>query len=169
VSLTPPATNKPAILREQPSEAISSLRLKTTKHKPAYLQKRTSYNALVGRGSRSGLCIRLTSTGTPKAPSRVVTHISLQAHHHPPADASAFQALFFLGRRWPSGIPSNRAFCLRAPGVRLSALETVLTGVLFLECCLSSFTSARVQSRRTTGFRVAAVLAINLYPFFHRL
>jgi hypothetical protein len=95
--------------------------------------------------------------------------ISLQAHHHPPADASAFQALFFLGRRWPSGIPSNRAFCLRAPGVRLSALETVLTGVLFLECCLSSFTSARVQSRRTTGFRVAAVLAINLSPFFHRL
>ena len=82
-----------------------------------------------------------------------------------PCRCIGFSALFFLGRRWPSGIPSNRAFCLRAPGVRLSALETVLTGVLFLECCLSSFTSARVQSRRTTRFRVAVVLAINLSPF----
>ena len=39
----------------------------------------------------------------------------------------AIQARFFLGRRWPSGIPSARAFCLREPGVRLSTLEMVLT------------------------------------------
>jgi hypothetical protein len=77
----------------------------------------------------------------------------------------AAHARLLLGRRWPSGIPSTRAFCLRAPGVRLSALEMVLTGVLSLECCLSSFTSARVQSRRTMRFLVAIVLAIS-FPIF---
>jgi hypothetical protein len=41
----------------------------------------------------------------------------------------------------------------------------VLTGVLSLECCLSSFTSARVQSRRTMRFLVAIVLAIS-FPIF---
>src|SRR5262249_7238045 len=51
------------------------------------------------------------------------------------------QACFFLVRRWPSGIPSARAFCLRAPGVRLSALEMIWTCVLSLECCLSSLIS----------------------------
>jgi hypothetical protein len=69
----------------------------------------------------------------------------------------ALHARFFWGRRWPSGIPSARAFCLREPGVRLSALEMVLTGVLSLECRLSSFTSARVQSRRTIRFLLAIV------------
>ena len=78
----------------------------------------------------------------------------------------AAHARLLLGRRWPSGIPSTRAFCLRAPGVRLSALEMVLTGVLSLECCLSSFTSARVQSRRTMLFLVAIVLAISFSFFF---
>jgi len=79
----------------------------------------------------------------------------------------AIQALFFLVRRWPSGIPSARAFCLRAPGVRLSALEMVFTRVLSFECFLSSLTSARVQSRRTTRFLLAIVLAIT-FPSFAR-
>jgi hypothetical protein len=79
----------------------------------------------------------------------------------------AAYARLLLGRRWPSGIPTTRAFCLRAPGVRLSALEMVLTGVLSLECCLSSFTSARVQSRRTMRFLVAIGLAIS-FSFFSR-
>ena len=78
----------------------------------------------------------------------------------------AIQDRFFLVRRWPSGIPSARAFCLRAPGVRLSALELVLTRVLSFECCLSSLTSARVQSRRTTRFVLAIVLAINFLLFY---
>ena len=81
----------------------------------------------------------------------------------------AIHARFFLGRRWPSGIPSARAFCLREAGVRLSALEMVLTGVLSLECCLSSFTSARVQSRRTIRFLLAIVLAISFSFFVRRL
>src|SRR4029453_13674889 len=71
---------------------------------------------------------------------------------------------FFFGRRWPSGIPSARAFCLREPGVRLSALEMVLTRVLFLECCFSSLTSARVQSRRTIRFLLATALAMISSP-----
>ena len=81
----------------------------------------------------------------------------------------ALHARFFWGRRCPSGIPSARAFCLREPGVRLSALEMVLTGVLSLECRLSSFTSARVQSRRTIRFLLAIVLAISFSFFVRRL
>jgi hypothetical protein len=81
----------------------------------------------------------------------------------------AIQARFFLGRRWPSGIPSARAFCLREPGVRLSAVEMVLTRVLSLECCLSSFTSARVQSRRAIRFLLAIVLAMTFSSFVRRL
>jgi len=74
----------------------------------------------------------------------------------------AIQARFFLVRRWPSGIASQRAFCLRAPGVRLSVLEMAFTRVLFFECCLSSLTSARVQARRTTRVFLAIALAITL-------
>jgi hypothetical protein len=76
------------------------------------------------------------------------------------------QARFFLVRRCPSGIPSARAFCLRAPGVRLSALEMVFTRVLSFECCFNSLTSARVQSRRTTRFLLAMVLAISFSSFY---
>ncbi len=54
--------------------------------------------------------------------------------------------------------------CLREPGVRLSALEMVFTRVLSLECCLSSFTSARVHSRRTTRFFLAMVLVMISSP-----
>jgi len=75
-----------------------------------------------------------------------------------------YVARLFLERRWPSGIPSARAFCLSELGVRLSALEMVLTRVLILEWCLSSFTSARVQSRRTTRF-LLAILAISFLRF----
>jgi len=75
-----------------------------------------------------------------------------------------YVARFFSERRWPSGIPSARAFCLRELGVRLSALEMVLTRVLILEWCLSSFTSARVQSRRTTRF-LLAILATSFLRF----
>jgi hypothetical protein len=68
----------------------------------------------------------------------------------------------FLGRRrWPIEIPRWRAFCLNAPTVRLSALEMSVTGVLFLECFLSSLSSCADQPRRETRFAlVAAFLAI---------
>jgi hypothetical protein len=82
---------------------------------------------------------------------------------------STTQARFFLARRWPSGNPSARAFCLRAPGVRLSALEMAFTRVLAFECCLSSLTSARVQSRRITRFLLAIALDITFSTFIRRL
>jgi hypothetical protein len=94
----------------------------------------------------------------PSGPNQTVYGLSDTANRS--VRRLAIQARFFLGRRWPSGIPSARAFCLREPGVRLSALEMVLTRVLSLECFLNSLTSARVQARRTTRFLLATVLAI---------
>jgi hypothetical protein len=64
----------------------------------------------------------------------------------------------FLLLRWPSEIPSAKAFCLKAPGVRFSALETLFTGVLPFECFFSSRTSSRVQSRRITRLALATAI-----------
>ena len=58
-------------------------------------------------------------------------------------------------RRWPIEIPRWRAFCLRAPGVRLSALEITTTGVLSLECFFSALSSCAVHSRRTTRLAIS--------------
>src|SRR6476659_2326568 len=51
---------------------------------------------------------------------------------------------------------------------KVAALEMVFTRVLFFECCFSSLTSARVQSRRTIRFVLTIVLAITFSLFYSR-
>jgi hypothetical protein len=45
-------------------------------------------------------------------------------------------------------MPSVRAFCLNEPSDLFISLESLVTGVLDLECALSSFTSSLVYSLR---------------------
>lgn len=71
-------------------------------------------------------------------------------------------------------IPKLRAFCLKAPGVRFSALEIALTGVWFFECFFSSRSSCALHSRRTIRLvplaigqlHIGLTVVCALYPGF---
>src|SRR5947209_15893281 len=59
-------------------------------------------------------------------------------------------------------MPSCKAFCRKAPSLRLVSLEISTTGVLARECRFSSRTLSLVHSRRLAGLTLLAMMILQL-------